>query len=111
METTEERAFHDKIDQVELEELMYDEFYKLIAEAIKIGKANGHEEAMQWIDPNIELPDYYKKVIVKYQRDDSKIDYACVSRLADDEGNYFFGDYHFDIIIDFDRVIGWRPTE
>ena len=50
---------------------------------------------MQWIDPNIEPPDYYKKVIVKYQREDLKIDYACVSRLADDEGNYFFGDYHF----------------
>ena len=111
METIEERAFHDKIDQVELEELMYDEFYKLIAEAIKIGKANGHEEAMQWIDPNIKLPDYYKKVTVKYRRDDLKIDYACVSRLADDEGNYFFGDYRFDIVIDFDKVIGWKPIE
>ena len=48
METTEERAFHDKIDQVELEELMYDEFYKLIAEAIKIGKETGRKEAMRW---------------------------------------------------------------
>ena len=108
---TAEEVFRDKIDRVELEELMYDEFYELIAEAIKIGKANGHEEAMQWIDPNIELPDYYKKVVVKYQRANLKIDYACVSRLAYDDGTYFFGDYHFDIFIDFNRVIGWRPIE
>ena len=37
MKTEEEKAFRDKIDRVELEELMYDEFYELIAEAIKIG--------------------------------------------------------------------------
>ena len=61
----------------------------------------GLQRGNAWRDPNIEPPDYYKKVIVKYQREDLKIDYACVSRLADDEGNYFFGDYHFDIIIDF----------
>ena len=48
METTEERAFHDKINQIDLEELMYDEFYALIAEAMKIGKASGHEEATRW---------------------------------------------------------------
>ena len=75
------------------------------------GYVAGATEAMRWIDPNIELPDYYKKVIVKYERDDSKIDYACVSRLADDDGAYFFGDYRFDIVIDFDKVIGWRPIE
>ena len=75
------------------------------------GYMGGYNEAMRWRDPNIELPDYYKKVIVKYERDDSTIDYACVSRLADDEGDYFFGDYHFDIVIDFNRVIGWRPIE
>lgn len=43
--TAEEKAFRDKIDRVELEELMYDEFYELIAEAIKIGKEKGQEEA------------------------------------------------------------------
>ena len=71
----------------------------------------GYNEAMRWRDPNIELPDYYKKVVVKYERDDSKIDYACVSRLSDDDGAYFFGDYHFDIVIDFNTVIGWKPIE
>ena len=61
MKTAEEKEFDDKIDQVELEELMYDEFYELIAEAIKIGKANGHEEAMRWRDPEVELPEFNKK--------------------------------------------------
>ena len=85
-----------------------DNFHKSIFSA---GAVKGYAEAMRWRDPKIELPDYYKKVIVKYERDDSKIGYACVSRLSDDDGNYFFGDYHFDIIIDFNRVLGWRPIE
>ena len=71
----------------------------------------GYSEAMRWRDPKVELPDYYKKVIVKYQREDLKIDYECVSLLADDDGAYFFGDYHFNIVIDFDKVIGWKPIE
>lgn len=46
--TEEEKTFRDKIEQVELEELTYYEFYKLITEAIKIGKENGRKEAMCW---------------------------------------------------------------
>lgn len=65
MKTIEEKAFRDKIDRVELEELMYDEFYELIEEAIKIGKANGHEEAMRWRDPKQELPEEGVVVFVK----------------------------------------------
>ena len=76
----------------------------------KVAYTKGYMEAMRWRDPKEEPPDYYKKVVVKYQRANLKIDYACVSRLADD-GAYFFGDYHFDIVIDFDKVIGWRPIE
>ena len=77
METVEERAFHDKIDQVELEELMYDEFYKLIAEAIKIGKANGQEEAY-----NQAIDDAAKKAKVK--RFMTRYDYPvyCVDKQS-----------------------------
>ena len=67
MKTVEEKAFRDKIDRVELEELMYDEFYELIAEAIKIGKAAGYAEAMRWRDPKEELPTSGEPVIVKYK--------------------------------------------
>ena len=74
-------------------------------------KANSHEEAIRWRDPNIELPNYYKKVVVKYERDDLNIDHECVALLADNDGAYFFGNYRFDIFIDFDKVIGWRPIE
>jgi hypothetical protein len=77
----------------------------------KVAYTKGYMEAMRWRDPKEELPEYYKKVIVKYERDDLKIDHECVSLLADDDGAYFFGNYRFDIIIDFDRVIGWRPIE
>ena len=48
--TVEEKAFRDKIDLVELEELMYDEFYDLIAEAINIG----YKKAIRWRDPKEE---------------------------------------------------------
>lgn len=51
--TAEEKAFRDKIDRVELEELMYDEFYELIEEAIKIG----YKKASRWRDPKEELPE------------------------------------------------------
>ena len=53
MKTAEEKAFRDKIDRVELEELMYDEFYELIAEAIKIG----YKKAMCFRDSKEELPE------------------------------------------------------
>ena len=60
--TVEEKAFHDKIDRVELEELMYDEFYELIAEAKNIG----YKKAMRFRDPKEELPKNGEPVIVKY---------------------------------------------
>ena len=40
---------------------MYDEFYELIAEAIKIGKANGHAEAY-----NQALDDAVKNARISY---------------------------------------------
>lgn len=62
MKTVEEKAFDDKIEQVELEELMYDEFYDLIVEA----KTIGYNKAMRWRDPKEELPKNGEPVIVKY---------------------------------------------
>ena len=62
--TAEEKAFRDKIDRVELEELMYDEFYELIIEAIKIG----YKKASRWRDPKEELPDDGVDVFVKVIR-------------------------------------------
>ena len=109
MKTVEEKATEYVSNQFSKLEHSY-EMQEMIFRT-EDGFLAGYSEAMQWIDPNIELPDYYKKVIVKYERGDSKIDYACVSRLADDDGAYFFGDYHFDIFIDFDKVIGWKPIE
>ena len=61
MKTIEEKALDDKIEQVELEELMYDEFYELIIEAIKIG----YKKASRWRDPKEELPEEGVDVFVK----------------------------------------------
>lgn len=57
--TVEEKAFSDKIDKVGLEELIYDEFYELIAEAKNIG----YKKAMRWRDPKEELPDEYETIL------------------------------------------------
>ena len=77
MKTAEEKAFRDKIDRVELEELMYDEFYELIQEAIKIGKANGNEEAY-----NHAIDDAAEKAKVK--RFMTRYDYPvyCVDKQS-----------------------------
>ncbi len=101
--TAEEKAFHDKIDRVELEELMYDEFYKLIAEAIKIGKASGSEEARRWIDPKEELPTAGEPVIVKYRTAKGKEKHGI--------GKYFNLGIGNPWIIEGStgrEVIGWR---
>lgn len=104
--TAEEKVFRDKIDRVELEELMYDEFYELIAEAIRIGKANGHEKALRWRDPKVELPTAGEPVIVKY-------------RTAKNVEKHGIGKY-FNLGIGNPwtiegstgrEVIGWRPIE
>lgn len=95
MKTAEEKAFDDKIEQVELEELMYDEFYELIAEAIKIGKAKGHEEAMRWRDPKEELPKNVGLYLCK-----------CEKQLG-----FYFDIVFFNKVWRSDNVIGWRPIE
>jgi len=95
MKTAEEKAFRDKIDRVELEELMYDEFYELIAEAIKIGKANGHAEAMRWRDPKEEVPKNVGLYLCK-----------CKKELG-----FYFDIVFFNKVWRSDNVIGWRPIE
>ena len=97
--TAEEKAFRDKIDRVELEELMYDEFYELIAEAIKIGKANGHEEAMRWRDPKEELPKD-EQVLIKTDKDEILLVTYWVEK-----GDFVYWDAPVY------NVIGWRPIE
>lgn len=97
MKTVEEKAFRDKIDRVELEELMYDEFYELIAEAIKIGKANGHAEAMRWRDPKEELPKD-EQVLVKTDKDEILLVTYWVEK-----GDFVYWDCPRT------DVIGWRP--
>ena len=111
--TAEEKAFRDKIDRVELEELMYDEFYELIAEAIKIGKANGQEEAMRWRDPEVELPEFnekdypngdYKKYLIRVVKGGiSKQRYVTVGWLVSAN--------RWNVEMDWVNVIGWRPIE
>ena len=113
MKTAEEKAFDDKIEQVELEELMYDEFYELIAEAIKIGKANGHEEAMRWRDPKEGLPNRDIQVVIKggilknEVGPDIENDYSAGYY---DDGVWYVSptDYYS---IEIENPTGWRPIE
>ncbi|NCC88519.1 MAG: hypothetical protein EOM05_11790 [Clostridia bacterium] len=91
MKTAEENAFDDKIDQVELEELMYDEFYKLIAEAKNIG----YKKAMRWRDPKEELPKNVGLYLCK-----------CKKQLG-----FYFDIVFFNKVWRSDNVIGWRPIE
>lgn len=100
--TKEEKAFHDKIDRVELEELMYDEFYELIAEAKKIG----YNEAMRFRDPKVELPNIDESVLVKYRTAKNVEKYGI--------GRYFYLGIGNPWIIEGStsrEVVGWRPIE
>ena len=100
--TAEEKAFRDKIDRVELEELMYDEFYELIAEAINIG----YEKAMCFRDPKEELPKIGESVIVKYRTAKNVEKHGI--------GKYFNLGIGNPWIIEGStsrNVIGWRPID
>ena len=102
MKTAEEKAFRDKIDRVELEELMYDEFYELIEEAIKIG----YKKAIRWRDPKEDLPKVNESVIVKYRTAKNVEKHGI--------GKYFNLGIGNPWIIEGStsrNVIGWRPIE
>lgn len=75
-----------------------------------MGYLAGYKEVTRWRDPEVELPEYYKKVEIKIKRDDV-VDYVNASLLAEDDGSLFFGDYNFMIFIKLKDVIGWRPIK
>ena len=102
MKTAEEKAI-----EYSNSEGIYDEHGETL---LHMGYLAGHNEAMRWRDPKIELPEYYKKVEIKIKRDDV-VDYVNASLLAEDDGSLFFGDYNFVIFIKLKDVIGWRPIE
>ena len=102
MKTVEEKAFDDKIEQVELEELMYDEFYELIAEAIKIG----YKKAMRWRDPEEELPENRESVIVEYMTARGIKKYGIAKYFELGIGNPWTIEGSTGR-----EVIGWRPIE
>ena len=106
MKTTEEKEFDDKIDQVELEELMYDEFYALIGEAKKIGKAAGYAEAIRWRDPEVEQPENGEPVIVKYMTARGIKKYGIAKYFDLGIGNPWTIEGSTGR-----EVIGWRPIE
>ncbi len=113
MKTAEEKAFRDKIDRVELEELMYDEFYELIAEAIKIGKANGQEEAMRWRDPEVELPEFNKKDYLDwdYKKYLIRVVEGSISKRRYVTIGWLVSANRWNVEMDWVNVIGWRPIE
>ena len=98
----EEKAFRDKIDRVELEELMYDEFYELIAEAKKIGYA----KAMRWRNPEVELPKIGESVIVKYRTAKNVEKHGIAKYFNLGIGNPWTIEGSTSR-----EVIGWRPIE
>lgn len=98
MKTIEEKAFDDKIEQVELEELMYDEFYELIAEAKNIG----YKKAMRWRDPKEELPEINSRVLLK-----SETGYVEARTIR----NWHISKSMLNVSIGGKKVIGWRPIE
>ena len=115
--TKEEKEFSDKIDRVELEELMYDEFYELIAEAKKIG----YKKAMRWRDPKKELPgegvDVFVKVVRSGEYGEETIhtsSHVVNDFYHDSESNPFGCEGYYPAGnggIVRARVIGWRPIE
>lgn len=110
MKTAEEKTFDDKIESVDLEELMYDEFHKLIAEAKNVGKEIGRTVAMKWRDAKKQLPN-------KSTFDESEI-VLTRTALKDGEVVYNIAFYNYKIYGWFDYNVGyelipneWRPIE
>lgn len=104
--TVEEKAFRDKIDRVELEELMYDEFYELIAEVKNVGRRIGYNEAMRWHNPDVDPPMMSGSVLVKYETARGKIKYGIARYL-----NLGFGNPWTVEGSTSRKIIGWRPIE
>lgn len=106
MKTIEEKEFNDKIEQIELEELMYDEFYELISEAKNIGIRIGRNNATRWRDPVNEPPESNVSVLVKYETARGKIKYGIARYL-----NLGFGNPWTVEGSTSRKIIGWRPVE
>jgi len=93
----EEKTFDAKIEQVQLELLMYDEFYRLIWEA----KSIGYRKAMRWRDLREEKPQFIKgKDLTLLIKDDN-----CIW-LGD-----FMDEAHFNFNTKDRGIIFWRPIE
>lgn len=65
-------------------------------------------ELLRWHDTNVELPDYYSAVLVKYLKD-GLYRYAVAWLSVSDNGEYLWTIDETDIIINDGNVHFWRP--
>lgn len=74
--------------------------------AFCMGAASEHEELTHWHNPEVELPEKGKNVIVKYvSKDDESSPYYTIGRV--------YGDNKWDcesLLVAYDnfKIIGWR---
>lgn len=106
MKTIEEKEFNDKIEQIELEELMYDEFYELISEAKNIGIRIGHNKATRWNNPDMDPPMMSGSVFVKYETATGKLKYGVGRYVPLGIGNDWTVEGSTSR-----KIIGWRQIE
>lgn len=107
MKTIEEKEFNDKIEQIELEELMYDEFYELISEAKNIGIRIGRNNATRWRDPKEEMPEKYYDVLVKIECETAGVFYLIGYTVEDNTWRLYYGD-GINMESAGRTIIGWR---
>lgn len=110
METIEERAKeYAKIGATLFMESPEEDgiYWDDLARAYTAGAKSEHDMLTKWNDPKEEMPEYYKAVEIKYRRSGlSRISIAWVS--AGDAGGYLWTIDGTDVLVNTERVIGWR---
>ena len=70
--------------------------------ALSVGFKDGYAEALRWRDPEKELPEQYKEVLLK----SGDFRYVGYRIIEEHEGFYYWADLNDDEITD---VTHWRP--
>lgn len=94
----------------EIEEFNEDHviFENIVTNSFVAGAMTEKFELLRWRNPKVELPDYYRAVLIKYLKD-GLYKYAIAWLAVSDNGEYLWTIDETDIIINDRNVHFWRP--
>lgn len=83
-------------------------FENIVIDAYVTGAMTEISELLKWRDPKVELPNYYKTVLIKYLKD-GLYRYATAWLAVSDNDEYLWTIDETDVIINDKNVHFWRP--